>query len=89
MGFLRIVGNIGLKMLVFVAGYSFCRYVSRDDQYEIERHHGTPYLVDTTKDQRLPIDVETFQVGSLEYRVRGVLDDPQLPTTLEDIRYDK
>ena len=87
MGTLRVVGNIGLKMLVFVAGYSFCRYVSRDSQYEVERYHNMPYLVDTVKNERLEINEETFQVGSLEHRVRGVLDDPMLPQVLEDVKY--
>ena len=79
----------GLKFgggaLLFIAGYSFCRYVNGDERYSILRRDGQAYLRDMTALQELPIHDETFQIGTLSYRLEGVLHDKRLPQALEDI----
>jgi hypothetical protein len=68
---------------VFVAGYSFCRYVHSDQRYTILRKNDIPYLYDRQLERSLPIDEQQFQVGTLEYRLEGVLKDRHLSKLME------
>ncbi len=87
MGLWSGIIRLGSGALLFFAGYSYCRYVSTDSRYTIERERGEPYVVDSVRKERLPIHEESFQIGSLEYRVRGLLHDPQLNKTLQEVEH--
>lgn len=77
--------KIGLGFLIFVAGYSFCRYVNNDQRYSILRKNDNPYLHDRQVGRSLPIDQQQFQVGTLEYRLEGVLKDSRLSQLMEKL----
>lgn len=77
--------RVGLGFILFVAGYAFCRYVYSDEQYSILRRGGEPYVYDHESRVSLAIDEKTFQVGSLEYRLEGVLRDRRLPGVLKTL----
>ncbi len=75
----------GLMVLSFVAGYSYHLYLTRDERYSVERKNGESYLYDHQRDHGLPIHEKEFQVGSLEYRLEGILRDRSLPTVLNKL----
>ncbi len=83
MGALGVSAKAGLGFIVFVAGYSFCRYVNNDERYSVVRRNNMPYLYDHHHDTGLPILEKEFQVGTLEYRLEGVLKDRTLPSVLQ------
>ena len=85
MGALGFSAKAGLGFLLFVAGYSFCRYVNNDHQYSIIRRDGKPYLYDHNHDRDLPLLEKEFQMGSLEYRLEGILHDRRLPAVLHKL----
>ncbi len=85
MGSFGMPARLGLGALLFVAGYSFCRYVNSDERYSLLRRKGDPYLYDGSQDQDLRIYEKEFQVGSLEYRLEGVLRDRRLPSMLKKL----
>jgi hypothetical protein len=89
MGFWKGFWKVNLGILTFLGGYSYSRYVNRDQEYTIERYHNTPYLVDKINNEKLEIHEETFQTGTLEYRVLGILDDPTLQELLEELNHDR
>lgn len=80
--------RVGFGVVLFVAGYSFCRYVSSDEQYTVLRKNGEPYLYDMLHDQALKIDTHQFQVGSLHYRLHAILNDHNLPDVLQRLMED-
>ncbi len=83
----RIGGSvkIGIGFLVFVAGYSFCRYVSGDERYSVLRRNGEPYLYDRNEEKSIAINEKEFQAGTLEYRLEGVLRDRRMPQILKKL----
>ena len=85
MGALSVSAKVGLGFVLFVAGYSFCRYVNSDERYSIARRNNEPYLYDHYRNTGLPILEKEFQVGSLEYRLEGVLKDRTLPSVLQTL----
>ena len=85
MGALGLSAKAGLGFLLFVAGYSFCRYVNSDDRYSIIRRDGEPYLYDRQHERGLPIIEKEFQIGSLEYRLEGILRDRRLALVLNTL----
>lgn len=89
MGLWSGIIRLGTGALLFLGGYSYCRYVSQDSRYTIEREKERPYIVDKERRERLPIEEQLFQVGSLEHRVNGILHDPRLPKVLEEANYGK
>lgn len=85
MGALSVSAKAGLGFILFVAGYSFCRYVNSDERYSIVRRNSEPYLYDHHRDTGIPILEKEFQVGTLEYRLEGVLKDRTLPLVLQQL----
>ena len=77
--------KMGLGFLIFVAGYSFCRYVNNDERYTILRKNDAPYLYDRQLGRSLLIDQQQFQVGTLEYRLEGVLKDNRLSQLMQKL----
>ena len=86
MKILRTLFKLKLYVALFGVGYLAHSCVSNDYRYRIRRHHSQPYLVDTQQNEALPIDPATFQVGSPEYRLRGLLEEPNLHTIVETLR---
>jgi hypothetical protein len=80
--------KIGLGFVLFLAGYSYCRYVHSDDRYSIFRRHGEPFVHDHQRGQSLPLLQDDFQMGSLEYRLEQVLNDERLPDVLAHLSGD-
>lgn len=87
MGIGRALVKLHVGALLFLAGYSFCNYLHKDKRYTLIRHDEVPYLLDKTRRERLPINEETFQVGSLEYRLAGVLVDEETRAMLKKWKY--
>ncbi len=85
MSSLSLSAKIGLIALSFFAGYSFCKYVDRDERYSVLRKDSSPYLYDNITAKMLRIHEQEFQVGSLEYRLEGVLRNRNLPVMLETL----
>ena len=85
MGFLRSIIRVGLLGTAFFAGYSLCQYLNQDPKYYIRRINEKVYLVDKEINAKLEIDQENFQLGSIRYRIIGLLRDPAYQSTLEQI----
>lgn len=83
MSFVRGAVKIGVGTLLFLGGYMFSQYVHHDPRYAIRRIDDLTYLEDIQQRKRLPIDEKTFQVGNLEYRLQGLVEDPRLPLLLQ------
>ena len=86
---LGLSARLGLGALLFFAGYSFCLYVHADERYSIQRKNGVAYLYDQMHDTSLAIDDKSFQVGTLEYRLEGILRDRRLPQVLATLSEDE
>ena len=78
MGIIKKLLKFKFYLALVGSGYLLHSCVSNDAQYRIRRYESRPYLVDTSNDQRLEIQVDTFQVGSATYRLQGLLRDPHL-----------
>jgi hypothetical protein len=83
MGLIKQLIKLKLYILSFGAGYLLHSCVASDERYALQRKESTPYLVDKLTDVTLPINQETFQVGSTEYRIKGLLQEKDLSGTLE------
>ena len=81
--------KIGIGFLLFVAGYSFCRYVNNDERYSIFRRNSEPFLYDHREGKSLLINEKEFQLGTLEYRLEGILRDRHLSQVLNKLSADK
>ncbi len=64
------------------AGYLMHSCVSNDSRYRVRRVESKPYLLDTVTNHTLEIKTESFQVGSTEYRLRGLLREYDLQSTI-------
>jgi len=89
MGFLYKLFKLKLYILAFGAGYLLHGCVSNDLRYRIKRSDGKKYVVDTYNDKRLEINQETFQVGPPEYRLRGLLEEPNLQQIVEQAQHEQ
>ncbi|MBI1972994.1 hypothetical protein HYS50_03240 [Candidatus Woesearchaeota archaeon] len=89
MGLLYKLFKLKLYVLAFGAGYLFHGCVSNDLRYRIKRSAGKKYLVDTYNNKGLEINQETFQVGSPEYRLRGLLEEPDLQQIVEQAQHER
>ena len=87
MGIARALLKMHVGALLFFAGYSFCNYVHSDKRYCLTRLNNVPYRADKARKERLPIIEDKFQVGSLEYRLSGILIDQDLQQTLKKLKY--
>lgn len=86
MSLVKGILRINLGAILFLAGYSFCKYVYSDKRYMIVRANEKPYLVDKVLKRQLPLDEGTFQVGTLEYRICGVINDPDLKVVINKLK---
>ncbi len=90
MGVIKGSFSIGKYLLVFglgiFVGYSYRKFIEADDRYDVTRISRVPYLVDKVSKERLVILEDEFQVGSLEHRVEGILRDPNLVKSIENLR---
>jgi len=89
MGLIKGAVKLGIGVLLFAGGYMFNSYVHGDERYSVQRVDDVPYLVDKRTERRLRISELSMQVGSLEHRLEGVLQDPRMAATLEqmEMRY--
>lgn len=87
MGALKGLLRLNIGLVLFLGGYSFCRYINNDRRYSLARINEQPYLIDKLRHERLQIDEEKLQVGSLEYRLLGILQEKSLPQALESLKY--
>ncbi|GEM_PF-1008611 len=80
MTFTDRLGKSFLYMGLIIAGYNLHGCISEDERYTIRRYRDEPFLVDTGLKEKLPIlhDNGTLQTGTLDYRLRTLLDHPQL-----------
>ncbi len=89
MGLIKGAVRLGIGALLFVGGYMFNSYVHGDERYSVQRVDDVPYLMDKRTERRLRIYEGSMQVGSLEHRLEGVLQDPRMTVALEqmEMRY--
>lgn len=86
MGFFRKVFQFKNYVLVFAAGYLLHRCVAADERYVVKRVADAPYLFDRATKRELPIDADSFQVGSAEYRLQGLVTEPNLVQRLQTLK---
>ncbi len=70
----RRTGFLDLVLLGFALYGGYCAYHGYKEPYSLEQEHGSYYLVKKSTDQKKLI-TGNFQLGSLEYRLKGVLED--------------
>lgn len=87
MGLIKKLLKLKFYVALVGAGYLLHSCVSNDYRYRIRRVDGTPYLVDTGMNQSLEIKTQTFQVGTTEYRLRGLLLEPDLQFHVEQLQH--
>ena len=75
--------------LTFAAGCLLYRCVAADERYAVTRIEHEAYLVDKQTKTKIPIDPDSFQAGTLEYRLEGILDEPELADLLSHLRETK
>ena len=88
MGLIKGLIRAKLYILAFAAGYITHSCVSADERYSVKRIEHKPYLVDTSTNTKLRIFEPGFQTGSIEHRIRGLLAEPELKATLEELTND-
>ncbi len=86
MGFFKRVFQVKTYLLTLAAGYLLHRCVAGDERYMVTRVEHNAYLVDTQTKTKIPIDPHSFQTGTLEYRVEGILVEPELADLLSHLR---
>lgn len=79
MGLLKKIFQVKTYLITFAAGALVHRCVSADERYMVMRLEHEAYLMDKETKTKIPINPEPFQVGTLEYRLEGVLVEPKLP----------
>lgn len=89
MGFFRSLLRLKYAVMLFGAGYLLHSCVSSDERYRVKRVGQRPYLVDTATDWSLEISTQNFQVGSTEYRIRGLFQEPDLQTIVERLQRER
>ncbi len=89
MGIGKAFLRLHIGALLFVAGYSFSNYIHNDKRYSVIRKNDLPYLIDKVRKEQAPISEEAFQVGSLEYRLNGLLNEPSLSEALRAIKHQR
>ena len=91
MGLIRKLLKLKLYVALAGAGYLLHSCITNDSQYRLKRMEGKPYLLNMEPDQFgeprcLEINTQTFQVGSTDYRLRGLLLDHDLQHHLERLQ---
>jgi hypothetical protein len=82
MGLLKKIFQVKTYLITFAAGALVHRCVSADERYLVTRMEHDAYLVDKQTKTKIPINPESFQSGTLEYRVEGILAEPELADLL-------
>lgn len=88
MGLIKKLLKLKFYVALVGAGYLLHSCLSNDYRYRIERSEGKPHLVDLEPNQfgqyqSLEINTQTFQAGSTDYRLRGLLREYDLQEHLE------
>lgn len=80
MGFFESFGRAMFYGGIFVSGYAVSGCIREDPRYDIVRYEEKPFLLDKRLSERVEINNENgkLQLGDLEYRLEGVLDDNRL-----------
>lgn len=88
MGLFEGFGKVMFYGGIFVAGYVVSGCVREDQRYDIVRYEEKPFLVDKKLSERIEINRhnEKLQLGDLEYRVEGVLEDDRLMECLSSLK---
>ena len=85
MGLLKSLVKFKFYVLIFGAGYLVHGCVQSDERYAIKRVAHTAYLVDKLHEKKQPLQQETFQLGDIAYRVKGLLAEKNLTRSLEEL----
>lgn len=85
MGIIKSILKIKLYLVTFLAGYLTHSCISSDKRYYVKRDQDRVYLVDRSINGSLEIDQTNFQLGSIEYRLLGLLEDQNTNRTLEKL----
>ncbi len=86
MGIIKKLLRLKFYVALFGAGYLLHSCVNNDDRYRIRRYDSKPHLVDTYHQQSLEIHVDSFQVGSAAYRLRGLQREYNLQEILTEAK---
>lgn len=90
MGLIKKLLKLKFYIALVAAGYLLHSCVNNDYRYRIERSEGKHYLVDLEPNdhgmyQSMEINTQTFQVGTIDYRLRGLLSEHDLQDRLEQM----
>ena len=85
MGLIKSLIKLKVYIISFAAGYILHSCAASDERYALQRSSNKPYLLDKITNTTLPINQETFQLGTVDYRLKGLLQEKDLSGTLEKL----
>ena len=87
MGFIKGLIKLNIGALIFIAGYSFCKYVHSDPRYAVTRIDNVAYLLDKKTEEMKSINEAYFEVGTLRSTLEELINMERHAKEAIDLRH--